>query len=151
MALVPNPGCGDTTLTWYQTFDLGVLPPGLNQIQLTLHVESDPAESTAVDRVALIPVFVSGGEVSDGIPNPFVSNTRFLVNTQREENVDVGIYDVHGRRVITLFKGRMEPGTREFRWNGARDDGSRAGIGIYFSRVAFSNRVVTRKLVMLPR
>src|SRR4029434_6016742 len=110
-----------------------MLPPGLNEIHFQLHVESDPAESTAVDREALIPIYVDGGEVTSGIPNPFVSDTRFLVNTQREEDVDVGIYDVHGRRVATLFKGKMAPGTREFRWNGARDDGSRAGIGIYFS------------------
>ena len=63
----------------------------------------------------------------------------------------MGIFDVNGRRVATLFRGTLAVGNREFRWNGRRDDGSRAAIGVYFSRVAFSHRVVTRRLVMLPK
>jgi flagellar hook assembly protein FlgD len=52
--------------------------------------------------------------------------------------------------VKTVYRGALA-GPQTFTWDGTRDGGARAAIGIYFSRVAFSNRVVTRKLVMLPR
>lgn len=146
----PN-GCADTTLTWFQSFDLGLLPAGAQEIGITLNVEGDSATEVPATRQATITLYVDDRDVSVSVPNPFVSDTRFVVNSPRAEDVDVGIYDLHGRRVTTLFKGPMAPGSREFRWDGRREDGSRAAIGIYFSRVAFSNRVVTRKLVMLPR
>lgn len=145
----PN-GCSDTTLTWFQSFDLGFLPAGHQEIGITLNVEGDPVDAV-VERHGTIGLEVDGREVTASVPNPFVSDTRFVVNSAVAEEVDVGIYDLHGRRVATLFKGRIAPGAREFRWSGRRDDGTRAAIGIYFSRVAFSNRVVTRKLVMLPK
>jgi hypothetical protein len=150
LTLRPGPACTDTVVTWSQSFDLGLLPGGPNDVKISLNVENDPGESL-VGREATITLYVDDRDVSASIPNPFVSDTRFMVNTNAGDDVDVAIYDLNGRRVASLFKGRIESGAREFRWNGKRDDGSRAAIGIYFSRVAFSNRVVTRKLVMLPR
>jgi hypothetical protein len=96
-------------------------------------------------------LWVDDREVSASVPNPFISDTRFSVTLQRTEVIDVGIYDLHGRRLKTVFHGAAAPGAQEYRWDGTRENGSRAAIGIYFSRVAFSNRVVTRKLVMLPK
>ncbi|HET9325188.1 MAG TPA: T9SS type A sorting domain-containing protein [Candidatus Eisenbacteria bacterium] len=140
----------DTTAMWSIGFQLGMLLSGPHDMEVILYVEGDPLDPV-VERHAFFQIFVDDREVSSSVPNPFVEGTRFSVISQREEDVDVGIYDLHGRRVSTLFKGKMAPGGREFRWNGAREDGSRAGIGMYFSRVAFSDRVITRKLVMLPR
>jgi hypothetical protein len=150
LTLRPGPACDDTTATWSQAFDLGVLPAGAHPVRITLDVRDDPSLEVGV-REATITLHVDDQVVSASVPNPFVTNTRFSVVTGEEGPVDVGIYDLHGRRVATLFRGTAPAGCREFVWNGRRDDGSRAAIGIYFSRVAFSNRVVTRKLVMLPR
>jgi hypothetical protein len=149
LTLRPGPACSDTAATWSQSFELGFLPAGANPVKITLDVEDDPAVEAA-SREATITLYVDDQEVSASVPNPFVTDTRFSVVTGLNTRVDVAIYDLNGRRVATLFRGWMS-GNREFRWNGRRDDGSRAAIGIYFSRVAFSNRVVTRKLVMLPR
>ena len=139
----------DTVATWGMGFNLGMLPAGANDIEVTLYVESDPQDAV-VERHAYFQIMVDDREVSSSQPNPFVEATQFTVSTGKTETVDVAIYDLHGRRVTTVFQGLMA-GSQTFRWDGKREDGSRAGIGIYFSRVAFSNRVVTRKLVMLPR
>lgn len=149
LTLQPGPACQDTAATWSQAFDLGVLPAGANPVRITLDVLGDVTTEAAV-REATIMLQVDDRDVSASVPNPFVTDTRFSVVTGEDTPVDVAIYDLHGRRVTTLFSGRVA-GSREFLWDGRRDDGSRAAIGIYFSRVAFSNRVVTRKLVMLPR
>jgi len=119
-------------------------------VTLTIDAEGDPSPA-AMPREGVIPLYVDDVPVTNGIPNPFVSDTRFTVSNGQAGPVDVGIFDVNGRRIATLFRGTLAAGNREFRWNGRRDDGARAAIGVYFSRVAFSNRVVTRRLVMLPK
>jgi FlgD Ig-like domain len=150
--LARRASCGsDTVVTWTQTFDLGTLPAGSYPITIELNVPNDPNQQASVSRNAAITLWVDDREVSASVPNPFVADTRFSVNSSKSEALDVGIYDLHGRRVKTVFPGAIAPGASLFRWDGTRDDGSRAAIGIYFSRVAFSDRVVTRKLVMLPR
>jgi hypothetical protein len=143
-------GCTDTTATWFQAFDLGVLPGGQQPIGITLTVLGDPDTDVPQTRTATIALDVDDRDVTASVPNPFVAQTSFIVSGRAGERVDVGIYDVHGRRVKTLYRGTLAA-ARTFAWDGTREDGSRAAIGIYFSRVAFSNRVVTRKLVMLPK
>lgn len=139
----------DTSVVWGMGFELGMLPAGPHDMEVIMFVESDPGDAV-IERHAHFQIMVDDREVSASMPNPFVNDTEFIVSSGKAEDVDVGIYDLHGRRVTTIFKGRLSS-SQTFRWDGKREDGSRAGIGIYFSRVAFSNRVVTRKLVMLPR
>jgi flagellar hook assembly protein FlgD len=65
--------------------------------------------------------------------------------------VRVDIYDLRGRHVTELFAGELPAGARSFSWDGHGADGERVPIGIYFSRVAMDDRVITRRLVLLPR
>jgi hypothetical protein len=59
------------------------------------------------------------------------------------------VFDIHGRRVSTVFRGRLGPGTTELGWNGRYDDGSRAAAGVYFYRLQTRGRIVSRRLVLL--
>ena len=59
------------------------------------------------------------------------------------------MFDINGRRVSTVFRGRLQPGTTELAWNGRRDDGSRAAAGVYFYRLEMRGRVMARRLVLL--
>jgi hypothetical protein len=89
-------------------------------------------------------------DLSAARPNPFASETRFAVTLDRTASVELGIYDVTGRLVNRLYRGVLPSGTREFTWNGAGADGSRAATGVYFYRAAVAGRTVSRKLVLVP-
>jgi flagellar hook assembly protein FlgD len=54
-----------------------------------------------------------------------------------------------GRRVRTIFSGRLQPGTTQFAWDGRHDNGSRATSGIYFYRLEMRGRVLSRRIVLL--
>ena len=82
-------------------------------------------------------------------PNPFTAATTFTLTLDRSSDVEVGIFDVGGRLVATLHRGRLAAGTREFTWNGVRAGGSAAPSGIYFYRAGASGQVVSRKMVLL--
>jgi hypothetical protein len=91
----------------------------------------------------------SGGvELSAAQPNPFQGSTRFSVQIDRAGALDVGIYDLAGRRIATLFHGNAEAGARAFTWDGRKDDGGMAGGGVYFYRALSEGHSASKKIVM---
>lgn len=87
--------------------------------------------------------------LSENRPNPFAGSTRFAVTLDRPGLVEVGIYDLGGRRLVTLHRGELPAGTREFSWDGRLGDGARARDGVYFYRAAAGTETLARKLVLL--
>ena len=143
--------CGtDTARTWSQPIELGVLSKGEHVIHADVRVLDDPRDSSNV-RTATFSFVVGDEPVSAAAPNPFVESVRFNVTNREAGPVRVDIYDPRGRHVTRLFEGDLPAGTHPFSWAGKREDGGRVPIGLYFSRVALDRRVITRRLVLLPR
>jgi hypothetical protein len=68
-------------------------------------------------------------------PNPFVETVRMAyVVDGTDEPVDIGVYDVTGRRIRSLVTRVQGPGRYQVGWDGRKDDGTRATNGIYFLR-----------------
>ena len=82
-------------------------------------------------------------------PNPFEGETRFSVRLPARTFLDVGIYDVSGRRVATVFRGLAEAGAHPFTWDGRDANRARAPGGVYFYRVAADGVALARRMVML--
>jgi hypothetical protein len=163
-ALGPVPGCGDTARTWQQAFDLGLLAAGDHAMRIDMTVTGDPADSgIVVLRTGTFSFGVFDGLtpppppppppadslISPSRPNPFRSVTRFAVHMDAAAPVQVVIYDLTGREVARVWNGMLAEGSREFFWDGRRNDGTRAPGGIYFTRVVTPDRVETRRIVLL--
>jgi hypothetical protein len=82
-------------------------------------------------------------------PNPFPRETRFSLTLPRAGDVELVVHDLAGRRIATLFRGRLEAGTRAFRWVGTDDGGEPARDGVYFLRGRIEGVEVTRKVILL--
>lgn len=101
----------------------------------------------------------SGGFVTalaPPFPNPASHDGRvsFVVGGGGEGAVSVqlGIYDVSGRRLRTLASGPMTPGAYTVDWDGRREDGSAAGAGVYFVRLRVGPaEPLTQSLVWVNR
>jgi hypothetical protein len=91
-------------------------------------------------------------EVSHARPNPFSSETRFSVTLPAAGVLDVGVFDLAGRRVATVFRGSLGAGVHPFTWNGTDADGRRAPGGVYFYRAVVGGNSLVRRMVLLtPR
>lgn len=88
-----------------------------------------------------------GLELSAPRPNPSGAGTRFAVRVDRAADARITVHDLNGRRIATLFTGRLAPGARDFSWDGRDDRGRAVRDGIYFVRCAAGSRNVTQKLV----
>ena len=67
----------------------------------------------------------------------------------RAAQAQLAVHDLGGRRIATLFSGRLAAGTREFTWDGRADGGSAAPNGVYFLRLAAGGQVVSKKVALL--
>jgi len=87
------------------------------------------------------------------LPNPCRGATllRFVVpqGTGSGERASLAIHGLDGRLVRTLVDAAVPAGAREAIWDGRDDAGSRAAPGIYFLRLDWAGRQLTRRLVVL--
>jgi flagellar hook assembly protein FlgD len=96
--------------------------------------------------------FAAVNALSAARPNPFHGETTLDYTLAKETVVDLGVYDLLGRRVRTLVSGTRPPGTSNARWDGMGDDGRRASAGVYFVRMVTPDggKTVMRKVTLTP-
>ena len=116
------------------------------------------ADLSATDGVKLVTPVVApvrplpgspSVELSENRPDPFAGETRFTLSLPAAAAVDLGVFDLNGRRVASLHHGALAAGVSEFAWNGRGDGGARLGAGVYFYRAVTGGRAVSRRMVFL--
>jgi hypothetical protein len=84
-------------------------------------------------------------------PNPFSRAMRFAYAIPAGRSpVDIGVFDVAGRRVRLLARGPQVAGQYEVRWDGLGDDGKRVKQGVYFLRASIGASSRVSRIVYLP-
>jgi hypothetical protein len=119
--------------------------------------ERDPSwiESTAPIDTARVGIVETPNrkpskiEIGQSYPNPFNSSTRISFKLPGDTHVNLEIYDMLGRKVITLADGQFKAGEHRLTWNGRSGSGDQLSSGVYFYRLKTASFDQTRKLLML--
>ncbi|HOX25518.1 MAG TPA: M14 family zinc carboxypeptidase [Candidatus Krumholzibacteria bacterium] len=82
-------------------------------------------------------------------PNPFNPTTTFRLANPRDGQVALAVYDLQGRLVRDLYRGELERGEHEVRWDGSTDQGFRAGSGVYVARMAAAGATAAVKVMLV--
>lgn len=96
----------------------------------------------------------SGGPGPRGIvprvePNPFNPRTVLSFALDREASVRIDLFDVSGRRVRSLFDGRLPAGPQALPWDGRDDARADVASGVYLVRTVVDGVTsVTRATVV---
>ena len=77
-------------------------------------------------------------------PNPFNPVTTINYSIPKLSDVQVIVYDITGRQVITLVEATQKPGHYTIQWN-AHDTAS----GLYFLKLESNGKIQTRKVMLL--
>ncbi|NNE43894.1 MAG: T9SS type A sorting domain-containing protein, partial [Gemmatimonadetes bacterium] len=90
-------------------------------------------------------------QLSAGFPNPFraADGTRFALALPSAQRVEAAVYDVHGRRVASLQRGRLPAGPHQIHWDGRTTHGTAAAAGVYFLKLRSVGGSESRKIVLL--
>jgi hypothetical protein len=82
-------------------------------------------------------------------PNPFNPQTTISFSLPRTEGVEIGIYDLTGRRLTVLAHRSFAAGTHALSWNGRDSRGHSMASGTYFVRLVTASEVSTRKVMLI--
>ncbi len=82
-------------------------------------------------------------------PNPFNPSTSIRMSMKQAGPVELTVYSIGGRKVVTLHEGRAEAGLREVTWDGRDHTGREVASGIYQVRMSSGGRTESMKLVLL--
>jgi hypothetical protein len=82
-------------------------------------------------------------------PNPFGPKTTIGLAVRKRTEVEVSIYDIRGRLVRRLLKGRVGPGRYDLVWDGRNEAGLTASPGVYFVEIITARKEASAKLVLI--
>ena len=87
--------------------------------------------------------------LSNNYPNPFNPITHIAYAIPKEVSINLSIYDILGRKVITLKNGIETVGNKSIIWNGLNGYGEMMGAGIYFYKFETREFKQTKKMILL--
>ncbi len=86
-------------------------------------------------------------------PNPFNPSTSIKLfvpgQTGANEDVELNVYDVNGRRVRTLHTGAVSTGWHTWVWDGRDNSGRTQSSGIYFLRAQCAGTAAVHKMSLI--
>lgn len=82
--------------------------------------------------------------IEQNYPNPFSDETTIRFSLTNRQNVQLEIFDVLGRKIVTLIEGSLSEGIYTEQFNG-RDYAS----GIYFFRLTIGGDITTKQMTLV--
>lgn len=100
-----------------------------------LNMDVSDGDFTILDASASAPAPPAVFSFRAAGPNPFARATAIALTLPEAERVDLGVYDLAGRRVADLHRGPLAAGGHAFRWTGTDAAGRELPGGVYFVRL----------------
>jgi hypothetical protein len=88
-------------------------------------------------------------ELRQNAPNPFGAFTRIEFVLPTRDRVELGVYDVSGRRVARILDGSVGSGTHSAIWNGLTSEGHPAAAGVYQYVLRTSAGQASRRMMLV--
>jgi subtilisin family serine protease len=88
-------------------------------------------------------------QIYPAYPNPFNPTTTIVFQMEKQQNVEVAIYDMLGRRMKTLVNEIRDGGMHTVVWDGTNDQGRTVASGVYFTRFSTGGFVASNRLMLL--
>jgi len=87
--------------------------------------------------------------LAQNYPNPFNPTTTITYDLPKDTRALVAVYDLAGRKVITLASGLQSAGRYQVQWDGTDNTGTHLSSGIYFYRLQTPDKTLVRKMLLL--
>ena len=101
---------------------------------------------TSADEPSSVP-YVFG--LSQNYPNPFNAQTTIEFSLGVPGQVDLSVFDLLGRRIVSLESGLLSAGRHSLIWDGANSSGKIVASGIYFYRLESPEGTKTMRMLLL--
>jgi len=150
----PNPYQSGSSVSHY---DVSLTPNALMEPAINGDLTSSVDLTVPLFRdIGWIPRLLSapGGGASTRValassPNPTHGEMSVSFDLAADETVELALYDVAGRQVRMLAKGRFSAGPNRVAWDGRDDRGRTASPGVYLARLKGPHTTATQTVVLV--
>ncbi len=88
--------------------------------------------------------------LAQNVPNPFNPVTDIRLGLVEAGRVSLAVYDISGRRVVSLLAAeKFEAGEHVVKWSGRDDSGRSLSSGIYLYKLQANGREWTKKMTLI--
>ncbi len=117
-------------------------------------VTASDTENSSLHTSALEPVDGTGlpekFALKQNFPNPFNPSTMLQFEIPEiTQNLQLTVFDVLGRKVVSLFQGNIQPGVFKYQWNGKDTAGNDMPTGVYFAILKAPQFSQTIKMMLI--
>jgi hypothetical protein len=168
-SIVAQGGCTNSTGFFNQTsdfctVDLSLLRPNIYDTLRIKAIFRRPPTKVSSDPALKMWAFGNTDDIVTGVstiekpmifalnrnqPNPFTRSTTIQYQLARKANVELKVFDITGRSVVTLVKGVQKAGFYSIPWRGSDKNGKSLPSGVYFLRMKASEFKATQKIVLI--
>ena len=82
-------------------------------------------------------------------PNPFNPSTTISYDLSRTSNVNLSIFDLSGKKIITLLNRKQVAGKKSFTWSGLNSQGEQMGSGVYIYSITADKISKSKKMLLI--
>jgi flagellar hook assembly protein FlgD len=82
-------------------------------------------------------------------PNPFNSNTTYIIDVSNGSSIRLDIFNILGKKVKSINKKVFPQGAHKITWNAKNDIGESVESGVYLYELFINNRLQTGKLLYM--
>lgn len=113
--------------------------PGVFPFFCRPHELSGMSGSVMVGSPSAVGDAQTGGFRFHSSPNPFASQVRLFADLAQSDKVTVEIFDLNGRRVLSLLVADLPAGRNGVNWGGWDENHQPVAPGVYFARLQSAN------------
>jgi hypothetical protein len=110
--------------------------------------ESEPSEIVTYD-------VISGTDDSDHkiiekiFPNPFGHQLNIYLDIRKTQAMNISVLSLDGRKIKTLWTGKVEAGSKKIHWDGNTDQGKSCDNGLYLIAIEGEEVTETARIVLM--
>jgi flagellar hook assembly protein FlgD len=82
-------------------------------------------------------------------PNPFNPQVQISFRSEKSGPIALHVYDVRGRRIVTLYEGPLAAGDQVLTWDGRDKAGRSVASGVYYLRLETAAGVAIEKIALV--
>jgi PKD repeat protein len=140
-----TPAAADWTL---QTVNLSAYATHTN-LYIMFRFISGGGNNVYVDEINLFGNTVGIDEFTSSLnfsvfPNPTTENTTIAFDLTEKQNVNVMVYDIVGKEIVTVVNTELAPGEYKYEMN----KNTKLAPGVYFVKLTAGTHTITKKLIV---
>jgi hypothetical protein len=121
-----------------------------------LYNKSDVPETTDVYITKFNIITGFDSEISSQVfdefklyPNPFENETIIEFRKSNEDVIDISVFDLDGKHIITIENKEFSTGIHKLNWNGTDKNGKEVAAGLYLIRLKAARHLITKPVEKL--